>query len=451
MQNIFVYEGVSLKSYCKSHGICYSSKLRMIKKIISQNTGRTITDIINEVMNTSRNIYFYNNMSLKEYCEIHNLNYNTIFKRISRLKQRNPDLCDDEICEMALNQESSTKYYYGLETLYSFCKKNNFNIDDVTKRFKRLINNNPNMSLESALKETVNYYEFKRYSQNVTSIFKYLKTINSIDDKYIKEIIEYLNIDYTSFIFLLNKYRFKIVTAIALIWYFHDNDPNMKLSISNKRIKEILLYIKNLENNIFEDFESLDLGDLFGIYKTGLFDTRHLIILREENFIHYTIYKIQNELNMNLDRNTIMDMYDEVGVYLLEILERIDSNVPAKFISYVTKSLRGYIYDRLLKLKDNSQHLSLEAELMNRKCLKDKIQDNEKSNNFSIDTIAFLDSFDDITKNFIIWRYQDGLDYESIAKSLSISVEETLSFEKNLLLKLRNDPTIKEFFGLYLR
>lgn len=451
MQNVLVYEDVSLKSYCKSHDICYSSKLRMIKKLVSQNTSKTISEIIKEVMETSRNIYFYDNMSLKEYCEIHNLNYNTIFKRISRLKSQNPTLSNDEICKIALNQESWTKYYYGSETLYSFCKRNNFNIDDVTKRIKRLINNNPNMSLESAIKETVKYYEYKRYSQNVTKIFKYLKTVNSSDDKYIKEITDYLNIDFTSFMFLLNKYHFKVITAVALIWYFHDNEFNRKLSISNKRIKEILLYIKNLENNKFQDIESLDLGYLLGIYKTGLFDTRHLIILQEERFIYYTIYKLQNELNMKLDRDTITDVYNEVGIYLLEILEKIDSNIPAKFIYYITKSLKGYIYDYLLKLRDNRQDLSLEAEPLNKKCLKDNIQEDRNSNNFSVDTLAFLDDFDDITKNFIIWRYQEGKDHESIANILGISVEETITFEKSLLLKLRNDPSVKEFFGIYLR
>jgi len=452
MKEVLMYDSVSLLSYCKSHGVCYHAKLRMIKKLIMQNPDKSVNDIINIAMQNSRNLYFYDGVPLRQYCKSLGINYDTIAKRINRLKSKNANLCIDDIIELSLTQEAWTKYYYGQETLYSYCQRNGFDINDVTRRFKRLRKRYPNLSLEDAINETVEYYENKKFLQNVTRIFNYLRENANFDNNTIEKIVDYLNIDLNCLIFLMNQYKFKVSEAISLIWFFHDNGTEVKMAISAGGLKNILRNIKTLKNIDEVDIKTLDFGLLFGIYKTGLLDTRYLILLREQDFVYYTIYKMKNELNLFLKRSTIEEVYDDVAVYLLELLDRLDNNIPPKIISYITKAVRGYIYDYLLKMKDDLRCFSLEEESSRGKSFNDKIHSNNKSNdNFADDTLDFLDTFDSMTKDFIIYRYQNNLSYEQIAAIFSLSLEELKKYECELLQRLRNDNSFREFFQLSSR
>ncbi len=455
MENIIMYEGVSLSSYCQKHNICYRSKLRMIKKRMQTDKDSSLNEIISNVMQTSRVVYYFDNMKLKDYCELHNINYDTILKRISRLKRQEPNLSNDELSALALAQNAWIKYYYGDETLSSYCQKRNFDINNVTDRIRNIMKKNPTLSLEDVINETVQYYEQKRFWENVLKIFAFLKNA-PVDDKNIPRILDYLNISHESFKTLINKHRFNALEAITLIWYFHDSEKQEKLSISNNKLKKILLYIKSLRDNTFGKIEDLDVAYLFGIYKTGLFDTRYLILLREENFIYHTVYKTQNDFSLCLKKSDIDDICDEVKVKLLEILEKISSNIHGNIISYIIKSIYGYVTDYFINLKNNMKTTSLE----NNSDDKDKIapidvipanSNNSNGNYFSEDTLDFLDGFGKRTKDFIVYKYQENQSYESIAKIFGMSVDEVITFERKLLLELRNNPAIKEFFGICSR
>ncbi len=66
--------------------------------------------------------------------------------------------------------------------------------------------------------------------------FQYLKENDSIDEKKLKEILDFLNIDYENVIQLLECQN-DLSTIVNLIWYFHDNEEGEKLSISINTLK----------------------------------------------------------------------------------------------------------------------------------------------------------------------------------------------------------------------
>ena len=71
-----------------------------------QNPDKSVNDIINIAMQNSRNLYFYDGVPLRQYCKSLGINYDTIAKRINRLKSKNANLCIDDIIELSLTQEA---------------------------------------------------------------------------------------------------------------------------------------------------------------------------------------------------------------------------------------------------------------------------------------------------------------------------------------------------------
>lgn len=450
MAATYLYNGFSLRSYCKRNNLCYSSKVRQIKETKEKNPDISDEEIIRRVMEDSvkRDKYFYKGMSLRKYCQINKINYDVIAKRISRIKNKNLSISDEELVNLALQQESWTKYYYNGETLYQFCKCNGFNIDDVTRRFKRLIDREQK-TLEQAISDTIKYYQRKEYLKNITKIFLYLKSSQDVEDESLKKIIEYLNINYNNFKHLRYEMRFDNLTSIALIWHFHDNSDNDSLSISKGKLKEILYFVKSLSNVSEKDASNLDFGYLFGVYKTRLYDTRYLLLMRQENFIYYTIYRVKDEFNLNLNREKIMDIYNNVSIYFLELLEKIDNNVVPSVITYMTKAIRGYIIDCFIKIKEDSKSICIDCTTKNgEECrsLLEKIPNKKRSKKgFDNETLDILSDLDVEYKKFIIYKYQEELSYEEIAFLLDIDIECVKNLEHTLLCQLREDEKIKNF------
>ncbi len=347
MKSIYFYNDISLYKYCVINGLNYRDCVKRIKKHHKANPQISLENSIKVVMrnpttpnDNKSEIFCYGGTTLYQYCLKHNLSYRSKLNGIRKYLRANPNISTDKAISTIMQRENNVdKYFYGNITLYQYCKRKGFEINDAYKRIKRLINQD-GKTLEEAINDTVNYYERKRYTQNVTKIFTYLKTTPNIDSETLEKIANYLNVDFNNFLHLTIDKKFGVATAMALIWYFHDNDKDKLLSISHDRIKEILHIIRLLPTLPEKEIKYYDFGYLFGIYKTGLLDTRYLITIREKAFIYQTILNMQGEFNLNLNKDKLEDLYDDVSLHLLELLDKIDSNVIARVILYLTKSLR---------------------------------------------------------------------------------------------------------------
>ena len=202
--------------------------------------------------------------------------------------------------------------------------------------------------------------------------------------------------------------KFDIKTAIALIWFFHDNIPGTPLSISLSKLKEILKYIRTISNSTDLKANNLDFGYLFGIYKTGIYDTRYLILLRQKNFILSVIYKTMLDFNMNLNKLEKEEIYDEISIYFLELLDKIDNNIIGKVITYLTKAIKGFTIDYFIEFKKRNRQISLQSKTDNDdRMLIEKLNVCEEQSEFYFSSKVMRvigESLDSRSKKFIIYR-----------------------------------------------
>jgi len=82
------------------------------------------------------NKYYYENKTLVEYCKSKNINYKTILSLIRALKKKKQyqNFNNDQLVETALKKIGTTKYMYKGVTLLSFCRQNNLNYVNLSKR-----------------------------------------------------------------------------------------------------------------------------------------------------------------------------------------------------------------------------------------------------------------------------------------------------------------------------
>lgn len=249
-----------------------------------------------------------------------------LYNYITSLKEDDETIDLDTAIDKAIAsiKRYGIKYYYSGMPLFKYCEKNGLNIDNVRGRILLFLNDY-DITLDEAIEKSVKYYERKKYQLNITKIFNYLNSYLEFDEDILLEIIEYLNIDLENFTFL--RKDFKISVAIAIIWYFHDNEENKKLSISNDKLREILAFVRNIPNINMKEITKINLGYLYGIYKSHLFDTRYLIVLHQEDFNYRTIINLQAAYALNLNRETIEEINSEANVLLLELIDKIDRRI----------------------------------------------------------------------------------------------------------------------------
>ena len=445
---MYYYEGIPLYQYCQKNGLNYSVQVNKIKKYRQKHPNLYTEELVQMVMTSlgTRNIYYYQGITLYKYCHQHNLNYETIIRRITRNRTSNPNLSTEELIEQALFQAPMVKYFYDGKSLYQYCQEKGFDINLVSDKIKRMLANNSCLTLEQAIDDSVKYYITKRYLQNLSKVFNYLRKKETINEETLESIINFLDIDRKNLKEIHQKYKFKISTAVAIIWHFHDSES--PLAISENKIREVLILIRKIENVSDKDAKDMDFADLFKLYKSGLLDTRYFMVLRERDFIYFNIYKTMNDYSLNLSRDILDDIYDETCTFFLEVIERIENNVIGKVITYINKAIKGFLIDCFNALKDNHQNLSLQSADINTngegKSLMERISiTSTESTDFSNETIEFIGYSDELSQMFILYKYQENLNYEEIAQLLQMNIDEVKKLEHDLLLELRKNDNLK--------
>lgn len=126
----YYYQGIPLSKYCKENNINISTvrgriwKKRNSKKYENYSLDQIIEEVIRAYGTSTK--YKYNGMSLRQYCLKNNIVYDTILDRIYVLKEKNKDLSNDDLINLALNEfeNSNYKFFYEGIPLVEYCKKN---------------------------------------------------------------------------------------------------------------------------------------------------------------------------------------------------------------------------------------------------------------------------------------------------------------------------------------
>lgn len=452
-------DGISLYAYCEQNGIVYNSIIKSLSKMRKMPEYSSLTEeerlkIALENYQTYVGCYlYYKGITLFSYCKENNYSYNTVYNYIFALMKEHHDITLEEAMESAFAsiKRYGIKYYYKGEPLIEYCRKKGLNEKTVRNRVTNSVNKT-DTTVEEAISEAISYYERKKYYDDLKKVFQYLKENSFIDEEVLRKILEFLNIDYENVMELLGCYN-NLSSIVNIIWYFHDNEEDKKLSISRETFQEVVKTAKELKNVSDSKVCEIDIMLLIGIYKAGLFDTRYLILLHQENY-HYSrirAFMLGYGLKDNLDFQK--ELNDTLNLQLLELLERNYNNNAGMVISYINKSMNGYLSAYFIKYRKEARIISLENSIgpdssHNRLRVIDKVALKETvtpEDEFSDGMKELLEDLESQEKLYIIYKFQTGLSDEEIATILKMSLEELNQFSRNVFLKLRNNEKIKEY------
>ena len=399
--------------------------------------------------------YYYENTTLKRYCEDKNISYDTIIKRIKKLKSEFPFFKNNELIEMALSYETkrNIKYYYDDVTLATYCKINDLSYESIIQVIKRRLDKNINLSSQEAIEQAVKQNEKNKYFKNLKNLMKNIKN-GSYDKSDIKNICLTLKISYDNLTELMNK-NYSFAEAIYIIWFFYDVEISKMKAISNDKLKQIYLSIENIE--------TLKTPDLFKIYKCNLADTRFMIIKNYESYIQYIILQYFRKVNLKYNKDKFEDVYNELVSMLLHVIESCYSNIDGEIISYFNAAINSHLKIYVKKISkyitndisldqpistDSNTSLYNFIEGANDDDIK-QIVETDTLNDFSDKMSKILCELNKEELIFIKLKYVMQYNNEQISKIMKISIEEVDVIEKRLLKQLSENPKIKVLIKKY--
>lgn len=157
----YFYDGKALKKYCKENGLPYTTILTRIKTIKKENPTMSIEEVIENAINCDycRTKYFYKGKTLYQYCLENGFQYSMIYYRIKNQQDEHPDMPIEEIIEKAINKGKDKdlyiKYCYNGMSLPKYCNENGLPINTIYKRMERIQNKNPNMKLDDVIEKAL--------------------------------------------------------------------------------------------------------------------------------------------------------------------------------------------------------------------------------------------------------------------------------------------------------
>lgn len=448
-------DGVPLLEYCAYNDISYSTILTMLYRMRKSEKYNNLTEeerLKVVLKNYKRHSFlYYKGQTLFNYCKEHNYSYISVYNYVVVLLRNDESLNLETAIEQALKniKRYGIKYYYDDIPLYQYCSKHNLNVKNVRDRILSILSKE-DIPLDEAISRSVKYYEKKKHYNNLRKIFCYLKETECIDVDILKRIVDYLNINYDNVIKLKRIFG-NFSSSINIIWYFHDNKEGELLSVSDdviSNVKKAIVFLSNIENNKIKD---VDLKLLVGIYKSGLFDTRYLIILHQEDYARHIISKFSNEYNINITADEINDIMAATNIRLLEYLDNINSNIDGQIIKYFTKSIKGFITNWFLNFINKRKNVvSLNAPVFNKSnskkelLIEDTLSVQESTDDlFSADMLSAFGDLNDLERLFIIYKYQECLPDSKIVTMLNVSYEQLCAIQDKALSILKNNDTVK--------
>lgn len=443
----YYVENDTLKSYCEKNDINYENVISYMCKIRKANpklSGEAILKKAIEKVESSadKKTLMYQGIYLTEYCRQHDLLFTSIYTKIYNLIDRE-NLSLEDATEKATKtfNKFGIKYYVGDMPLIEYCSYYGYNYSLLKSRISRNISEDSDKY--SAIEEAIEFYDRKKFIKNINNYFNMLD--GNITEENLYKILITLNIDFENFNSLLSR-GYDNKTAISLIWYFNDSDFGRRLSISNKKLQEILELSKRLFK-IPIDYESVvkyDVFDLLGIYKAGLYDTRYLIILHFKYYIVKNINSISNYYNLNLTKEENEDITNEINIRMLNAIEKFNSSSRIGFIAYMNKVIKGIIFKHILEIFANST-ISFNKPIGENMTLENTLSSPiNLESEYSDELLEVINELEESEKRFIYYKYNEGYSNLEISDMLDLNETELCLLEEKILNKIRNNKKISK-------
>ena len=351
------------------------------------------------------------------------------------------------------------KYFYCGIPLKEYCVQNNIDYDIIKHRINYLQKSNPSLDdidLEKIIRETIEKIQIKNHIKYINEIFDFLKNEELDDIQKLVHICKFLKIDYNCVIALKNM-NFSYNQAINMIWYFSDNINSQDYkTITYKRIKELLSFVKQVEQSNEKNINDFELYDLIGIYKSQLYDSRNKILLLENGYIYKTIQLLCSSYEIKINNNNYEDFYSEIKLNILNAIEKSNLNTVGQIIKYIDLNVKGYFRLYLKKYKKDFNELILDdAKFIRDKDTKDSKkridfiadktnQDTElKESLFSSNMKKALSALPKEDIQFIILKFQENYtDYE-LSEYFKVTIDDINQRETNILSTLKKNPNVK--------
>ena len=435
----FTYQGMSLRQYCLLHDYNFQRIYRQIKDL---------TDI--DEINSKLAAYFADDptkriprykiegLSLKKYCELKGYIYPTVKTYVTNFREANPHLQDNEIAKLAIeyyqqNHIAKEIWFYHGERLVDYCKRNNLSYASIFSYLDHMNIANPKDISDEDLNEAIKKYRIKIRKD----AFKRLKNCQTEADY--QEVISTLKID-TESIKLVKAFNYDTIRAIYFVWYF-GKEKNGLISLDIKRINTVLKCVRRID--LFE------INFLLGYYYSGIYDTRQLIY----NKIFLSIRKIVSDLckkyNIKFNSDYHLELKSEADLLAFEFIERTNSRYIGQIISYMNAYISNCLKRKILKDLQENDNISLNKKryLDSKKEIIDDLSDSSPP----IDRLYFSDEMYNVIKSlslleqkYISLRFQYLLDDDEIAEILNIPLEDVLILQNQALTKLKNNNQIKK-------
>ncbi|MDE6141715.1 MAG: hypothetical protein K2G03_03835, partial [Bacilli bacterium] len=155
-------------------------------------------------------------------------------------------------------------------------------------------------------------------------------------------------------------------------------------------------------------------------------DTRYLIILHQENFQYNAILKTLKSLDIYWEDEDKWEIMKDANLYLLEVIERNNFNDIGKVINYVTKSTSFFIRDRILKVLNDKNVISLFSPIARSEEINiiDRVGIKEESSTVGEIVKAAISELDFKGQALVLYKYYECLPDEKVASILDLSLDE---------------------------
>ncbi len=452
----FMYGNISLAEWCRQNDKSYDcmiSRVESIKASFLDIDDNEATRIAIEDYSDKGIKYFYDGLPLVEYCRLHpEYLYSSVSLYIRRKKEKNPNLSDQEIIDSYFEIEHTTHTYHFIDDvpLMEYCDNYDITYTSIIQDLSRMRKNEKykNLSEQERLniaKEKAIIISKKRTERNnLNNIFSYLRREKNIDEKLLKDILLYLKIDYQNVIHLKDRFS-NLSNTILFILYFYDKSSGDFISVSDGRVDDIFMLIKTLPN-AKKEIMKIDLYLLIALYKANLLDTRYLILIHQEDFNYHTLLDILKYYGVYWEDDEKKEFIEDANLYTMELIERNNINNAGMVINYITKSIKFFFMNKVLKFMKEQNNVSIYSPIYRDGKLKvvDTIS-RKKSVGLLSDKIQdVIGSLDSVSQSFIYYKYYEQLSNMEISSILNIDLDELDAFEKSLLGRLSENESLKK-------
>lgn len=331
-----------------------------------------------------------------------------------------------------------------------YCDNHNIAYTSIIQDLSRMRKNEKykNLSeqerLNIAKEKAIINYKKQTERNNLNNIFSYLRRAKNIDDKLLKDILLYLKIDYQNVIHLKERFS-SLSNTILFIWYFYDKSQEDFISVSDGRVDEIFLLIKNLPKEK-KELMKIDLYLLIALYKANLLDTRYLVLIHQEDFNYHTLLDNLKYYGVYWEDDEKKELIEDANLYTMELIERNNINNAGMVINYITKSIKFFLMDKVSKSMKEQNNVSIYSPVYRDGKLKvvDTIS-RKKSDSLLSDKIQdVIGSLDSVSQSFIYYKYYERLSNMEISSILNMDLDELDAFGKSLLGRLSENESLKK-------